>query len=400
MHKLIILIKTFICRLFAHPMIDKQLWVFSSTANSSYNYNAKYLFEYVLDNYPEITPLYVINNKTEFQRLKELIGANHLIDTTTFRGIKIALTAGVWFTSAGLPIYGARLGKKRLIINLWHGVPLKRIALLENKCSKIYRMYFKYVFSNNYTFILTTSSKLIKTMASSFGVDKFKIKVWGQPRNDVLFRNSNTQKLLRIVDIKLKASSKFILYAPTYRDEKGVQIFPFKDIDFVKLDNFLNLHNLFIFIRYHMEDNVFDGINETNNIKFINNENVKDIMDFLNVFDLLITDYSSIYIDYLILNRPIIFLPYDKDSYCKERGFNFDYELFTPGPKPDTFKKFKNEILKLLYNPGYYSNERKRVNNYFNEIRDPCSQLICEHVIEILNGKDRNHEKNNNIRNF
>ena len=42
-----------------------------------------------------------------------------------------ALGAGVWFTSAGLPVYATGLRKGRMIVNLWHGVPLKKIALLD-----------------------------------------------------------------------------------------------------------------------------------------------------------------------------------------------------------------------------------------------------------------------------
>ena len=56
-------------------------------------------------------------------------------------------------------------------------------------------------------------------------------------------------------------------------------------------------------------------------------------MDIADIFDILITDYSSIYIDYLLLDRPLIFLPYDKEQYLKGRGMNFEYD------KGDTWRK-------------------------------------------------------------
>lgn len=87
-----------------------------------------------------------------------------------------------------------RSSQKRLIINLWHGVPLKKIALLDPNLKKAARIYFKKIFSENYTCILTTSHELIPLMARSFAVSEDKIKVWGQPRNDGLFQKMTAVK--------------------------------------------------------------------------------------------------------------------------------------------------------------------------------------------------------------
>ena len=105
---------------------DSHIWLFSSTDNSHYNYNSRYLFEYVKENLPEITPLFVINDPELRNSLSSKYGKQYFIETESIQGIRQALSAGVWFTSAGLPAYGTGLHKKRLIINLWHGVPLKK----------------------------------------------------------------------------------------------------------------------------------------------------------------------------------------------------------------------------------------------------------------------------------
>ena len=110
--------------------------------------------------------------------------------------MKKALSAGVWFTSAGLPVYGTGLGKNRTIVNLWHGIPLKKIALMDPNLSRLARIYFKKIFTENYTFVLTCSSRLIPVMAESFQISPDKIKVWGQPRNDVLFTKTDKEKVL------------------------------------------------------------------------------------------------------------------------------------------------------------------------------------------------------------
>ena len=82
---------------------NSHIWLFSSTDNSHYNYNSRYLFEYVKENLPEITPLFVINDPELRNSLSSKYGKQHFIETESIQGIRQALSAGVWFTSAGLP---------------------------------------------------------------------------------------------------------------------------------------------------------------------------------------------------------------------------------------------------------------------------------------------------------
>ncbi|KJG60435.1 hypothetical protein UA42_15725 [Photobacterium kishitanii] len=91
-------------------------------------------------------------------------------------------------------------------------------------------------------------------------------------------------------------------------------------------------------------------------------------MDVINQFDLVITDYSSIYFDFLILNKPVLFLPYDLDEYINNVGLNFKFDEVTPGPKPKDQIEFITELDKLLFDSNYYNEERIEVNNYFNQV--------------------------------
>src|SRR5699024_1507687 len=120
------------------------------------------------------------------------------------------------------------------------------------------------------------------------------------------------------------------------------------------LNKFLEENDLIIFIRTHQsESNLVSDYGDR--VKLINDDIIGDIMDIVNIFDLLITDYSSIYIDYLLTKKPIIFLPYDKDEYLSKRGLNFEYDEVTPGPKPTNYVDFEKELLALLYDKDYYS---------------------------------------------
>lgn len=360
---------------------DSHIWLFSSTDNSHYNYNSRYLFEYVKENLPEITPLFVVNDPELRNSLSSKYGKQYFIETESIQGIRQALSAGVWFTSAGLPAYGTGLHKKRLIINLWHGVPLKKIALLDPNLQKAARIYFKKIFSENYTCILTTSHELIPLMARSFAVSEDKIKVWGQPRNDGLFQKNDCREILGQLFPDLPEYTKTVLYAPTFRDYGQVQLFPFKDFDQKQLEAFLEEKNMLLFIRTHVAEQGSAAPYLGKRIRFLGNEQAEDVTGILNIFDCLITDYSSIYIDYLLTDKPMIFLPYDRQQYLDGRGMNFDYDDVTPGPKPETFNDFLDA---LSPKEDFWKSERTRVNRLFNEIQHPCAADICNKVLKMI----------------
>ena len=360
---------------------DSHIWLFSSTDNSHYNYNSRYLFEYVKENLPKITPLFVINDPELRNSLSSKYGKQYFIETESIQGIRQALSAGVWFTSAGLPAYGTGLHKKRLIINLWHGVPLKKLALLDPNLKKAARIYFKKIFSENYTCILTTSHELIPLMARSFAVSEDKIKVWGQPRNDGLFQKNDCREILGQLFPDLPEYTKTVLYAPTFRDYGQVQLFPFKDFDQKQLEAFLDEKNMLLFIRTHVAEQGSAAPYLGKRIRFLGNEQAEDVTGILNIFDCLITDYSSIYIDYLLTDKPMIFLPYDRQQYLDGRGMNFDYDDVTPGPKPETFNDFLDA---LSPKEDFWKSERTRVNRLFNEIQHPCAADICNKVLKMI----------------
>lgn len=388
LENLITLLKTELVKIFhKKKYINNNIWIFSSSYNTQYNYNSKYLFEYVINNHKNILPLYVINDDDKRESLQKIYGYEHFIETKSIKGIKQALNAGVWLTSAGLPVYGFKLNKNRLIINLWHGVPLKKIALLEEKISLITKLYFKFTFSNNYSYIITTSNHLKSIMAKSFKVKFNQVKVLGQPRNDAIYNKNNREIILNKLYEALPEYNKIILYAPTYRDEGNTLFFPFKDFNEEKLYTFLKDNKIIIFLRAHQsETGLFDIDKYQGRIKLLGNEKIDDIMNIINIFDVLITDYSSIYIDYLLTLKPILFLPYDQEKYLDNRGLNFNYDNITPGPKPKLLDDFIVEIMNLLQNNQYYLNERKNINNYFNEIKIGAS----EEIIEFINSEIEN----------
>lgn len=362
--------------------IRQDQWVFSSTENRYFDSNSRYLFIYVYENMPEIMPVYVMNAPKKRRELQRAYPRAKIVDTDTRAGIRTVLESGVWFTSAGLPVYGIGLAKRRIVVNLWHGVPLKKITLVEHQKDLLYRLYFPWLFSRNYTWVVTTSSHLVPLMQASFGVKKEQVKIWGQPRNDGLFRRREAGGVLRGIyrDLDLPDFEKVLLYAPTHRDQESVRLFPFEDMRGDELVAFLEREKLLLCIRTHIFTEEPERVPESPRILWMNGERVEDVMEVLDVFDLLITDYSSIYIDFLLTGKPMLFLPYDKEEYLSGRGLNFPYDKVTPGPKPETFKDFCGQIQELLAGDDRYQERRRRAGQYFNAVNGPCCGQICAQV--------------------
>ena len=90
--------------------------------------------------------------------------------------------------------------------------------------------------------------------------------------------------------------------------------------------------------------------------------------------DILITDYSSVYFDFLLLDRPVIFTPFDIKEYInKDRQLYYDYDKVTPGPRCNNWNEVLIELDKILRGEDGYKKERQQINDYFNKYKDANS---------------------------
>ena len=179
--------------------------------------------------------------------------------------------------------------------------------------------------------------------------------ICGQPYTDALFKEP--------VKVSIIDKNQFnILYAPTWRQHADVKLFPFEDFNKVELEDFLEKNNIHIFVRFHpaYEESIPADILEMKNISLFSAKEYTEVMDYINNFDALITDYSSIYIDYMPL----------------ETGFVMDYMENTPGPKPSTQKDFIKELKKIKENPEDYIKQIHELNLKLNSSdKNSCKRL-------------------------
>ena len=360
----------FIVRLinFLIPKKDNQI-MFESIPD--FSDNSKALYDYISSlgqKYKMIWAVSKINDKYNIPQYKKL----------SLRQIWEFLRSKYIVTSHGyhLPIKA----KNQIFINLWHGMPLKALSHVRKDDNFLLNS------SNdkNYYFI-ATSTIMRNALAACFNQDPRRIFVTGQPRNDKLFKNSNN--LERLLNINLKDYRKIILFLPTFRRSKseinGELISPnfnLPDFNREAFSQFLQSNQILLLAKFHpFEESIAKPYFEKmSNTILITNEmlqkNFMTLYDILGCVDILVTDYSSVYFDFLLLDRPIIFIVSDLEEYRERRGFVLEpFEFWTPGPKVKNFKEFLEELEKSIKNPEYYREERKVINDLVNYYKDDKS---------------------------
>lgn len=282
-------------------------------------------------------------------------------------------------------------------VQLWHGIPLKKIQLMNDENIKRLNslrlnIYCKLIgLFPRYDFLISTSEYYTKH-AFSKAFQAQKIINSGYPRNDCLFNsdnpsskaNTDLEVMNRVLESKQKGY-KILIYTPTFRDTGGDAIQD-KTLDLLKLSQFAKKHKLLFVFKFHPDPNYAYQFTDTDNILLYDSD--CDIYPLLPNSDCLITDYSSIYFDYLLVDKPIIFFPYDEDKYTKyDRDFIFQYDDMTPGPKCYNQQELHNNILNmLLKDKDIYKEKRNDLCKLAFKFRDGnSSKRVWESIKQLSN---------------
>lgn len=339
--------------------------------------NGKYLFQYFIKKNVSFPFFLTTKNKTLYQQLKKEY-PKHVVYAYSLKGIITFLRAKTIIISHGQDdVFPFLLKKRHVVINLWHGTPIKKIGLLVNQNDKNAQGFGQLL--NHF---VVSSEFEASFMQKAFELKASQCLVTGTPRNDqVLFPQ-------QLVDLKSFSNRKIILYVPTFRDDRETEYFNFPHLDVVKLHQKLKELNACILIKAHINegDKQANQFLDDDFVRTVTNDDLPYFQEFLSQVDLILTDYSGIYFDYLLVNKPMMFLPYDIDLYEKERGFIFDYHENTPGKKVHTFQQFLEGIEIYLNNPKEDEEERLKIQEKFHKYTDgKASQRLLEKVTQIMN---------------
>ena len=285
--------------------------------NSPYGYhdNAKYLLEYFEKQnalvYWVVSPMARIGPRRN-------VMANSLFLKILLPRVKVC------FITHGLGDVCRRLPREVIVVNSWHGIPLKKMGY----DSSMDRHRFNLNEGENpykkNNFLIAASEISRPHMQSCMGLSENEVLPLGQPRTDVLYHKGMDSDFCDSIRADLYGNSKAVfLYAPTFRDSGDAEV-----IYQCVIESFVNYANLddLLVLRLHAEDqsNASRLIEKKKNIVL---SKAIDPIDDLLVADVLISDYSSIVFDYMLLGRPIFLFVPDYINYVSNRGgLYFDFK--------------------------------------------------------------------------
>ncbi len=370
---------------------DPNLWCFG-TYNKGFSDNSKYLYLYIKAHHPEIRAIWISRSQEMSEKLNQM-GFEAYYQKSR-QAVSFMKKAKYHITNTNLTDTGYWYSFRAVYVNLWHGLALKRIEFDIQKGANAWKYQFNF---STYLFkkisfpalykrpdLLTVSSReTARTFKSAFRLNDQHLTYAPLPRNTIL---NTDKKILRELiyqfeseyEVKLLDEltqfEKVFIWLPTFRDGKK-DFLKEAHIDFEQWNEFLSQRNDILLVKMHQ--NLHTRFEDFSHIRFLNS--ATDIYPFLTFTDCLITDYSSIYIDYLLLDKPIIFFCFDKHSYISDmRGIYYDYEEVTPGCKCYHF----NELLASMdhFDHDQFQKHRQQMKEFFfkESLNKSLSDLLNE----------------------
>jgi len=348
---------------------NRKIWCFSSYRDSFVD-NSKYLFHYVSKQCPEISCYWVTDN---LELYNELTAKGYKVcKRKSLKGAFIIMRAKYVFYSSYVAEVNFWLTSGSKLINLWHGLPLKKIefdidsGVLQRKYStrfNLTKLHKQLFFPSAYRradLMFAPTDEMENIFKSAFRLKDDSVIQCGSPRTDQFFDETSFSGLTQQDEIASN-NRKIYIYMPTFRDTGG-EFFSKENFDFSLLNRTMEKLEGEFWIKAHPAAGVENiDLSEFEYIKLLPS-NI-DMYPVLKKSHALITDYSSIYIDYLLLEKPIYFYCFDLDDYKKNcRSMYFDYDDVTPGSKCLDF----NQLIKaLILDEDSYENDRMKIRNLF-----------------------------------
>ena len=378
---------------------DKQMWAFGGWMGERYGDNTGAFLQYMAFCHPENKYFWFSNHPED---VEGLIPENvSVVKRNSKEGKRILKKSKFKVMCQGAEdLDSTNLLGGSVNIQLWHGVAWKKIGIdcFSRKKSIVGRLkYTNYVWAHSLQhggdLFIAPSDAYATVLQSAFLIERSKIINVGYPRNCILFdKKQYKDKRKEILDkLNLDQDVKVVLYMPTFRD-KGMKRFSFWD----NLNNTESFKNTVVFEKGHfIEKGEQKTKSDRNNVYDVK---AFDSQELLLISDLLITDYSSCFFDYLLLDRPIIQFIYDFEYYRdKDRGVYYSDEEMDCG----YIARTDEEMFSLLHEfdskglecTGKQLKVKERFMTY--ERPDNCETLYKEIEHRFLSGKNMSNASAN-----
>lgn len=370
---------------------NKNLVLLHGSTISKYNESTRYLFEYFQKN-STLKAVWMTDSKKVY---------NHLSDSNmpvvmhrSFKGACYYIRAGVVVgNGTSYPTLLGFTGKKTIKVCLHHGMGPRSTNSADQKriknTNKIINSYSKFDYFNS------TSQFTNNAVASlQFQIPKDKRIVFGLPRCDHLLnlkltRDLKIQKpILNSQNFLSDKKSKCILYSPTWRPIDNNLTFPLNQIEGFELklfNNWLKDNNFIFLISIHPLMKDLEDFSDFSNISYLKNNPILDINQILPEIDLLLTDYSSIATDFMLMNRPVIYVMPDYEFYLNEFGLLEDFRECLPGYEAKNLNQLFKFILNSFQNPDDMKAQRAGyLKKYYDVENNKSCERLCNFIEELV----------------
>lgn len=368
---------------------NDNLWILGEWFGKRCCDNSLYLANYISNNHPEISVVWFSDKNTDLSLLNSKI---QVVEMDSKEAIEISKRAGVAVMNQGFVDFSNSYNYHfagALTVNLWHGVPWKKIfndAIIERNALKNLHAFI----INNLCksdLYLATSDEFQKILMHSNNLRESNIIKSGYPRNSIFYDDlrikSYREALINLirneVEMPLENEIKIITYMPTFRDNVD-SVFSFQQLeDNEKFLQLLDQENAIIIEKGHFITRNRLGEPKSKNSPRILTLSAISAQELLAASDILITDYSSCFFDFLLLDKPIIHYIYDYDYYAtKDRGLYYKKENVVCGDSVQSIEDLIQSIADNLTQPLkeciLRKNRKKQYLSY--ESSDSCETIF------------------------
>ena len=370
---------------------DKNIWVFGEWFGKRCCDNCLYFANYLSQKHPELQLYWITSKETDVSALSKDIVC---IEKDTPHAVSILKKAGVVIYVQGMSdiTNGATMYHSgAIVVNLWHGVPWKKIGADKEKFAKrrqLFNMRMQYTLYGS-KYYLALSNDFFDILRKAYFCDSQNIIKAGYPRNSLFYEKENLKtcrnRLIEYLkthyDVEIDDSVRFICYMPTFRDHVN-DVFSFFAEANSDLLNLLEQNNAVILEKSHyVTESRSDGRdNKANRVYKINADFIAQ--ELLGASDILITDYSSCFFDYLLLDRPIIHFLYDYNYYENDdRGLYYNKEDVVCGDVAENMEQLIWALRENLQHPEKDKALREKRKRFYMEFE---SSQACQQIYQFI----------------
>jgi len=379
---------------------SKKIWVFGSF-RGTFADNAKYLFIHVSRYQKIIYPVW-ISFKNETVRQVRSMGLQ-AYSIFSLKGLYYALRGGYYFFNAYTSDICYFTSGHTVAVNLWHGVGLKKIEFCIDK-GPMYNRYVRKTFKERFyypqvyrrpDYFISSTDFQTEKFAQAFRINKQQCLNVGYPRNDILLASEKdrwdwicsfeTKETIALIQ-KLKTYHQVYVYMPTWRESQRTLFADYLDLEV--LNALMKAKNDLIILKPHANTIIEhkERLSRYTHVCLLDNS--VDIYPLLPYSHVLITDYSSILYDYLLMdNKRVILYLYDYDEYVKDRDFNYPFMGNVVGEIAYSFSELVKTINKNLYDGKQYAVIRQK---FWGDYRGNACEVITN---QFLNQSRKNKSK-------